>query len=135
MKIPESWLAMIRQLISYNLMRYVLMAGICYALFFSTGWKQAVGGVVLALLLLVKYTDAVFFSETERIVSRWANGYFFAGSLALAGGLSHHQPILICTGALLHCLYWYACLLGYSNSLTFSFDGANENNSSEPTSP
>jgi hypothetical protein len=61
-KTPQSWLAMIWQLITYNLMRYALMAGIGYALFFSTGWMQIIGGVLLAVLLLVKYTDAVLFS-------------------------------------------------------------------------
>ena len=126
---------MMWQLITYNLIRYVLMIGIGYALFFSTGWKQIVGGVFLALLLLVKYTDAVLLSETERIVSRWANGYFFAGSLALAAGFSHDQPLLIGAGALLHVLYWYACMLGFSGLLTFYFDGANEKNPAELTSP
>lgn len=132
-KTPDSWLALFGQLISYNVIRYLFMTGICYALFFSTGWLQNLGIVFLVIVLIAKYTDAVLFSETERIVSRWANGYFFAGSLTLAGGISHNQPLLIGVGLLLHVLYWYACMLGYSGLLTFYFEGAaNHEDSATP---
>ncbi|HEX3133619.1 MAG TPA: hypothetical protein VHX44_08550, partial [Planctomycetota bacterium] len=104
-------------MISYNLMRYLLMTGVCYALFFTSNWVQIMGGVVLTLMLLLKYTYALLFAETERIISCWANGYFFAGSLALAGGISHHSLALIVTGTLLHGLYWYSCALGYCGNL------------------
>lgn len=132
-KMPDSWLALIGQLISYNVLRYVFMTGICYALFFSIGWIQILGGVFLAIMLMAKYTDAVLFSERERIVSRWANGYFFAGSLTLAGGIAHNQALLVSIGLLLHVFYWYACLLGYSGLLTFYFEGAaNNENATTP---
>ncbi len=117
----SSWTDMFLQLIKHNALRYIFVFSSLFMACYSGGWVRMSAAVVFLILCIFYFSMLIYFSETERIVSSWANGYFLSGSAAAVVGIYSHDAYLLGLALLFHALYWYCCCLGYCGNLDFYY--------------